>query len=127
MAERSLGRCSRARSSASGLGPSLARYAGSGRPMVRPFHWPSSSGPGRHRISQNERSHFEKNHMMSSWAPDRMNSCMSWRLFQMVIVQNSVGLAMMLAHSTTSPVPFSCPRTRRVATGSRIAPRPMPI
>jgi hypothetical protein len=83
--------------------------------MVRPFQRPTSSGPGRHRISQNDRSHLEKNHMMSSWAPDRMNSCMSWRLVQTVIVQNSVGLAMMLAHSTTSPVPLSCRRTRRVA------------
>ena len=66
-------------------------------------------------MSQNERNHLEKNHMMSSWAPDRMNSCMSWRLFQTLIVQNSVGLAMMLAHRTTSPVALSCRRTRRVA------------
>ena len=47
--------------------------------------------------------------MMSSWAPDRMNSCMSWRLFQMLIVQNSVGLAMMLAQRTTSPVRLELP------------------
>ena len=90
-------------------------YTGSAWAMASPFHVPSSWGPGRQRMSQNDSSHLEKFHMVSSWAPERMNSCMSWRLRQTVIVQNSLGPATMLAHRTTSPVSASWRRTRRVA------------
>ncbi|MGH9180407.1 MAG: PadR family transcriptional regulator [Acidimicrobiales bacterium] len=39
--------------------------AGWGCDMVRPFQFPTSWGPGRHRMSQNERSHRENSHMMA--------------------------------------------------------------
>src|SRR5205085_11909230 len=60
-------------------------------------------------------SHLENSHMMSSWAPERMNSCMSWRLRHTVIVQNSLGPATMLAQRTTDVSRWSWRRTRSEA------------
>lgn len=50
--------------------------------------------------------------MIASWAPERMNSCMSWRVRHTVTVQNSLGLATTLAHRTTSSLWASWRRTR---------------
>jgi hypothetical protein len=64
--------------------------------------------------------------MIRPWAPDRMNSCMAWRLRHTVMVQNSVGPATRLAECTKPAVRVSWRRTCQDASsiaGKNRAPR----
>jgi hypothetical protein len=44
-------------------------YAGSRWASVVPFQAPTSTGPRRHRINQNDSSQFENSHMIASARP----------------------------------------------------------